>query len=88
MLDGISDNRDLLATRNLDAVETPTLAATAEEAEPSAATLNQIETAAGADGANDDFGDQFTNIAPKALADDPAPAAALPAADAKENGAN
>ena len=65
-MDGIENARQQVAARNADvqAVETA-----AQDTSPE--SLNQIDTAAGASfDPNDTFTGGFTNVAPKALADD------------------
>lgn len=85
MVDGINTAEQLVAARN-DRAQGETVAALAPV--PAAAdttspdALNNIETAAGAQTGNDNFGSGFTDVAPDALADDPAPASPIAAPQA------
>lgn len=75
MTDGISDAQMDIAARNDAQPEMVAAIAAPVEAEPTAAELNAIATAAG-DEFDPGFGPAFTDEAPKALAD-PAPAAVM-----------
>ena len=76
MTDGISGEADAVMARNAETTED--VQAVANNEEMSAEDLNAIETTAGTPSydPNDKFSAGFTNVAPKALADNPAPVAA------------
>lgn len=89
MTDGIDSAQTRIAERNAPQTETDTVVAMETpdtEMAVSPEDLNEINTAAG-DTYDPGFGESFSNEAPKALADDPAPQAMLPATDAT-NAAN
>ena len=87
MTGGISDATQSVIARNMD--DTQDVQAIASAEDMTAEQLNAIETTAGTPSfdPNDTFDGGFTNVAPKALADTPAPAAieTTPALDEQAN---
>lgn len=80
LINDMKDEHAAILARNAQTPlqEAPVLSASIEEDSFSPESLNQIETAAGAFSQEDaGFGESFTNVAPKALADEE-PQAAIP----------